>query len=96
MSEITYTKRRELLNHIRQEQNKNQNRQITHSTFGIRMIMAALLLTGYFFLESSKVSIGFLNAEVIRTEINRYSGLEINLFDFIDNITYTFNNDFKP
>lgn len=62
-------------------------------SFGIRMLIAALLLVGYFFLESSKIDLGFLDAEVIRTEVNRYSGVEINLFDFMDNITYTFNND---
>lgn len=94
MNEITYVKRRELLNNIRQEH--NPKRQDIHSTFGIRMIIAALLLIGYFFLESSKVSVSFLNSELIRREVNRYSGLEINLFDFMDNITYTFNNDLKP
>lgn len=65
----------------------------SHSTFGIRMLIAALLFVGYFFLQSTDKSIGFLNAEVIRTEVNRYSGSEINIFDFMDNITYTFNND---
>ena len=67
-----------------------------HSTFGIRMLIAALLFVGYFFLQNSNSSIGFLNAEVIQTAVNRYSGAEINLFDFMDNFTYTFNNDQMP
>ena len=66
---------------------------LPNSTFGLRMLIAAVLFVGYFFLESSKISFGALNAEVIRTEVNRYSDVEINLFDFMDNITYTFNND---
>ena len=64
-----------------------------HSTFGIRMLIAALLLVGYFFLESSKINLGFLDAEVIRTEVNRYSGVDINVFDFMDDFTYTLNVD---
>lgn len=66
---------------------------VKQSTFGMRMLIAALLFVGYFFLESSKINLGALDAEVIQTEVNRYSGAEINLFDFMDNITYTFNND---
>ena len=65
----------------------------SHSTFGIRMLIAALLLVGYFFLESSKINLGFLDAEVIRTEVNRYSGVDINVFDFMDDFTYTLNVD---
>lgn len=63
------------------------------STFGLRMLIAAILFVGYFFLESSNINIGTLDADLIRAEVNRYSGAEINLFDFMDNITYTFNND---
>lgn len=66
---------------------------IPQSTFGLRMLIAALLFVGFFFLESTQINLGTLDAEVIRTEVNRYSGMEINLFDFMDNITYTFNND---
>ncbi len=65
----------------------------SHSTFGIRMLIAALLLVGYFFLESSNINLGFLDAEVIRTEVNRYAGTEINIFDFMDDFTYTLNVD---
>ncbi len=63
------------------------------STFGIRMLIAALLLVGFFFLESTKTKVGIIDSEVIKTEINRYCGEEINLFDFMDNITYTLNVD---
>lgn len=63
------------------------------SSFGLRMLVALFLFGGYFFLARSQSSIAGLDADKIFTEINRYSGVEINLFDFIDNITYTLNID---
>lgn len=63
------------------------------SSFGLRMLIALLLFGGYFFLARSQSSIAGLDADRILSEINRYSGVEINLFDFIDNITYTLNID---
>ena len=66
---------------------------IQASSFGLRMLIALLLFGGYFFLARSQSSIAGLDADRILTEINRYSGVEINVFDFIDNITYTLNID---
>ena len=62
-----------------------------HSSFAIRFFIAALLLLGYFLLSRNQFSVGGMNAEVIRSEVNRYSGAEINLIDFMDHITYTLN-----
>ncbi len=64
-----------------------------HSTLGIRFLIAVLLFLGYFLLAKNQISLGSLNAEVIRSEVNRYSDVEINLFDFMDNITYTLNTE---
>ena len=100
MNENSSFQRRERLNQVRMAQN-NYNHQsellekgpYLHSTFGIRMLIAALLFVGYFFLQTSDKSIGFLSADIIQTEVNRYSGAEINIFDFMDNFTYTLNVD---
>lgn len=64
-----------------------------HSTLGIRFLIAVLLFLGYFLLAKNQISFGGVNAEVIRSEVNRYSDVEINLFDFMDNITYTLNTE---
>lgn len=64
-----------------------------HSTLGIRFLIAILLFGGYFLLAKNQISLGGVNAEVIRSEVNRYSNVEINLFDFMDNITYTLNTE---
>ena len=61
------------------------------SSFGIRMMIALLLFGGYFFLAKNQGNIGGVNADMIRGEINRYSSMSVNLFDFIDDITYTLN-----
>lgn len=72
---------------------KNDGEGMQASSFSLRMLIALLLFGGYFFLARSQGSIGGVNADKILSEINRYSGVEINLFDFIDNITYTLNID---
>ena len=66
---------------------------IRHSGFVIRFFIAALLFLGYFLLSRNQFSVGGMNAEVIRSEVNRYSGVEINLIDFMDHITYTLNTE---
>lgn len=98
MNENTSNQRLERLNQVRMSQNRynyqtvpNENETYSYSTFGIRMLIAALLFVGYFFLQKSESNIGFINAEVIQTEVNRYSDVDINLFDFMEDFTYTLN-----
>lgn len=61
------------------------------STLGLRLLIAGILLLGYFLLTKYRIQLGGLTAEVIHREVNRYSETQINLFDFMDNITYTLN-----
>lgn len=65
------------------------------SGFGVRFLFAVLLFIGYFFLLRSKESIAGWNAQRIQSEVNRYSDAAINVFDFMDNITYTLGIDSK-
>ena len=62
-----------------------------HSTFLLRLFIAALLFAGYFFLSRDSEGNGELYASKIRSEVNKYSNIDINLFDFMDEITYTLN-----
>lgn len=68
-------------------------KKVNFSTFGIRLLLATLLFLGYLYLSKENITIGKLNAEVIRSEVNRYRDADINLFDFMEDITYTLNID---
>lgn len=70
-----------------------QEKGVSSFGFGMRLLLAVLLFIGYFFLLRSEGSIGGWNAQRIQSEVNRYSDAAINVFDFIDNITYTLGID---
>lgn len=63
------------------------------STLGIRFMVALLLFLGYLGMWKANTSIGSLTPTVILEEVNRYSEINSNLFDFMNNFTYTLNTD---
>lgn len=70
-----------------------QESTVFKSTFPLRFFLSCLLFLGYFMLWRSDGVLGVLNADSIRGEVNRFSEVNANLFDFIKDFPYTLTID---